>query len=339
MRQKLRTRTVTAPTSNGSDRLAITIAPLKGFLLTLLCISIPTVSLGTVCLVLAKDNLKLNEENQQLDQIAFEVKAEVNSLDQEIEDLREWADAETEVALPQAPVTEATPEVKSASPDNSFNTSSAKTEERSTDIVSALKESVSKSFSRSNASEVSKENTSPKGGPSRTIDSLELLKGLRQQVPQLNQRLESQVKPAVAEAIAKEAAYPSGIPVVGKIEVSSEFGIRSNPFGGGGYEVHEGIDFMGKIGDAIVATGDGRVTLSGYNGGYGIVVSIDHQNGYESLYAHMSKASVELGEFVKRGEVIGYIGNTGRSSGPHLHYSLYKDEQAIDPRQLLKLAD
>nr|WP_228024824.1 M23 family metallopeptidase [cf. Phormidesmis sp. LEGE 11477] len=103
--------------------------------------------------------------------------------------------------------------------------------------------------------------------------------------------------------------------------------------------MHEGIDFVGSVGAEIVATGDGVVTLSGHNGGYGIVVTIDHGNGYESLYAHMSKADVEIGQSIRRGEVIGYIGSTGRSSGPHLHYSLYKDEQPINPRQLLKLAD
>ncbi|EDX84729.1 M23 peptidase domain protein [Synechococcus sp. PCC 7335] len=332
MRQKLQTKNATkAPTFNGGDRRGITITPLRGFLLTLLCLSIPTVSLGTACLALAKNNLQLNEKNEKLDQIAFEVKAEVDSLGEEIEDLREWVDTELEVPLPQTVATEAKADSES-SPDTS-NASSVATYERSID-----KESASRNFSRSNASQVSKD-FPPKGGPAQSIDSLALLEGLSQQVPTLNQTLDSQVKPAVEEAIAKEAAYPNGTPVVGKIEVSSEYGIRSNPFGGGGYEMHEGIDFVGKTGDVIVAAGDGVVAMSGHNGGYGIVVTIDHKNGYESLYAHMSKASVEVGESVQRGDVIGYIGSTGRSSGPHLHYSLYKDKQAINPRQLLKLAD
>ncbi|MBE9061718.1 M23 family metallopeptidase [cf. Phormidesmis sp. LEGE 11477] len=296
MRQKLRTRNIrNTRIFSSSARRGITVTPLKGVLLTLLCVGIPTVSLGAVCLSLAKNNLKLNEENQELDKIASEVKAEVDSLGEEIEDLREWAGAESE--------------------------------------------SAAQSLSRSNADRVSQEDLPPRGGPALAIDSLELLKSVRQQVPTLDRTLDSQIKPAVEEAIAKEAAYPSGIPVLGKVDISSEYGVRSNPFGGGGYEMHEGIDFVGSVGAEIVATGDGVVTLSGHNGGYGIVVTIDHGNGYESLYAHMSKADVEIGQSIRRGEVIGYIGSTGRSSGPHLHYSLYKDEQPINPRQLLKLAD
>ncbi len=179
----------------------------------------------------------------------------------------------------------------------------------------------------------------PRGGPSVAVSSIEMLEELRKQVPTLNQALNSQVKPAIEEAIAKEAAYPNGIPVVGKIKISSEYGLRRNPFGGGSYEVHRGIDFVGAVGNIITATGDGVVTLAGHNGGYGITVTIDHGNGYESLYAHMSKLKVAVGESINRGQIIGYIGSTGRSSGPHLHYSLYKDGESINPRQLLKLDD
>ena len=107
MRQKLRTRNAAiAPAKSaaksGRNRIAITITPLKGFLLTLLCLGIPTVSLGAICLSLLQNNSQLNEENQELSEIASEVKAEVDSLGEEIEDLREWADTESEIPLPES---------------------------------------------------------------------------------------------------------------------------------------------------------------------------------------------------------------------------------------------
>ncbi len=327
MRQKLRTRnTAIAPTKSaaksGRSRIGITITPLKGFLLTLLCLGVPTVSLGTVCLSLLQNNSQLNAENQELSEIASEVKAEVDSLGEEIEDLREWAGTESEIPLPESADTTPT----STTPPSAVETTSQSRKS-------------SQSFSRSNAGRIVGEDLPPRGGPSEAIDSLELLEDLRQQVPTLSQTLASQVKPAVEEAIAKEAAYPSGLPVVGKINISSEYGVRRNPFGRGGYEVHKGIDFVGEVGNIITASGDGVVTLAGDKGGYGIAVTIDHQNGYESLYAHMSEMKVKAGESVNRGQIIGYIGSTGRSSGPHLHYSLYKDGESINPRQLLNLDD
>jgi murein DD-endopeptidase MepM/ murein hydrolase activator NlpD len=178
-----------------------------------------------------------------------------------------------------------------------------------------------------------------KGGPENNIDALALLEDAQQQVPQLNQALNSAVKPALEAALAEEAAYPDAQPVLGEAKVSSEFGIRSNPFGGNAYEVHEGMDFVGAQGDIIAATGDGVVVLAGNNGGYGTSVTIDHGHGYKTLYAHMSQKRVNAGDRVKSGQIIGYIGSTGRSSGPHLHYSLYKNDKPINPRTLLKLAE
>ena len=342
MRKKLRTksnstgRIHTAKPSNG-----IIVTPLGGFLLTLLCIVAPTVSLGTLCLSLRQNNLQLSEENQELNAIASEVKAEVDSLGEEIDDLREWADTESDIPLPEsAEATTTTSTDTETAKSVSEGTNSKDVDSKDTDSEKTENPPLlSRTFGRSNALQVDKNNLPPRGGPAVAVSSIEMLEKLRQQVPTLNQALNSQVKPAIEEAIAKEAAYPDGIPVVGKIEISSEYGLRSNPFGGGSYEVHRGIDFVGAVGNIITATGDGVVTLAGHNGGYGITVTIDHGNGYESLYAHMSKLEVAVGESVNRGQIIGYIGSTGRSSGPHLHYSLYKGGESINPRQLLKLDD
>ena len=170
----------------------------------------------------------------------------------------------------------------------------------------------------------------------RSADALDLLEDAKAQVPKLNKALESAAKPLEA-TLAAEAAYPSGLPMTGSLDISSEFGLRNNPFGGGSFEVHEGMDFIGNVGDIIAATGDGVVTLAGPNGGYGNTVTIDHGYGYETLYAHMSKVSVKVGDRIKRGQIVGHVGSTGRSSGPHLHYSLYKDKKAINPRQVMNI--
>ena len=96
--------------------------------------------------------------------------------------------------------------------------------------------------------------------------------------------------------------------------------------------MHTGIDFTAPIGTPIYATGDGGVErLKNKMTGYGKVVIINHGFGYESLYAHMSKIIVKPGEKVKRGQIIGYVGNTGRSTGPHVHYEIRKNGKPINP--------
>lgn len=96
-------------------------------------------------------------------------------------------------------------------------------------------------------------------------------------------------------------------------------------------KLHKGADFSANVGTPIYATGDGRVKLSGRHGGYGNTVIINHGYGYETLYAHMSRIKVKRGQRVKRGDVIGYVGNSGLSTGPHLHYEIHKDGKPIDP--------
>lgn len=114
--------------------------------------------------------------------------------------------------------------------------------------------------------------------------------------------------------------------------IASYYGYRVDPI----YKVrrfHKGIDFSAPIGTEIVATGDGKVTEvhKGASGGYGRHVEIDHGYEYSTLYAHMHKIIVKEGQQVKRGQVIGYVGNSGKSSGPHLHYEVKKNGSAINP--------
>lgn len=178
----------------------------------------------------------------------------------------------------------------------------------------------------------------PQGGLNEALDPVDAFKAAKKQLPDLVSALDKQVKPALnetlAEEFAAEDAKPSIRPVKADLEISSKFGGRSNPFGWG-YEFHNGIDFPGPVGTPIFATAPGTVRKADWGGGYGYHVIVDHGYGYETLYAHLSKLRVEQGDIVDRSDVVGLLGNTGRSTGPHLHYSVYEDGELVDPEEYL----
>jgi murein DD-endopeptidase MepM/ murein hydrolase activator NlpD len=128
---------------------------------------------------------------------------------------------------------------------------------------------------------------------------------------------------------------PFGKPVKGPI--TSRFGKRQDPLNNKS-AYHTGIDFRGKRGEPIYATADGVVKKAFRNGGYGNYVLIDHGNGYTTAFAHMQKYVVHKGDRVERGQLIGLIGNTGRSTGSHLHYEVALDKKPINPYNFLKIA-
>lgn len=129
------------------------------------------------------------------------------------------------------------------------------------------------------------------------------------------------------------AAIPAIQPISNKnlTHLASGFGYRVDPV----YKVtkfHAGLDFAAAIGTPIYATADGVVKEADYNaGGYGNNVVINHGFGYETLYGHMYRIKAKTGQKVKRGEVIGYVGSTGKSTGPHCHYEVHKNGQPVDP--------
>jgi len=129
---------------------------------------------------------------------------------------------------------------------------------------------------------------------------------------------------------------PLGKPVKGYI--TSGFGARKDPINNKS-AFHTGIDFRGNRGERIYATANGVVRKAFRNGGYGKYVLIDHGNGYTSSYSHMQKYLVHRGDSVERGQLIGLVGNTGRSTGAHLHYEIALDHRPINPSKFLKVAD
>ena len=112
--------------------------------------------------------------------------------------------------------------------------------------------------------------------------------------------------------------------------IGSYFGTRTDPF----YKVHkfhEGIDFSAPVGTEIYATGNGTVVSVGRNAGYGNEIVIDHGYNYKTKYAHLSRMFVKSGQSIRRGQIIGYVGNTGKSTSPHLHYEVHKNNVPVNP--------
>ena len=138
------------------------------------------------------------------------------------------------------------------------------------------------------------------------------------------------------EAVLREHGYvPTVWPVEGTLE--GGFGGRRNPFSGAGYEFHSGQDIEAPWGAPVVSGASGRVTFVGWQNGYGQLVIVDHGGGLSTRYGHLSSIDVSLGDAVSRAQLIGRIGSTGRSTGPHLHYEVRINDQPVNPLQYLIL--
>ena len=165
------------------------------------------------------------------------------------------------------------------------------------------------------------------GGPALPLDE----NGLATLQAKMS-RLEKEMRSY--EAVLRERGYtPSIWPVDGKLE--SGFGGRSNPFGGSGYEFHSGQDIEAPWGASVVAGASGKVSFVGWQNGYGQLVVIDHGGGLTTRYGHLSHIDVVQGESVTRGQFIGRVGSTGRSTGPHLHYEVRINDEPVNPLQYL----
>lgn len=124
-------------------------------------------------------------------------------------------------------------------------------------------------------------------------------------------------------------------PISGGYTITSGFGMRVDPvYGGESY--HSGIDIAVPLGTPVKAAADGEVVYAGWNDGYGLVVFIWHNNSLETRYAHLSKIAVNKGQIVRAGDVIGYVGSTGKSTGPHLHFEVRNGGKAVNPLDFFK---
>jgi murein DD-endopeptidase MepM/ murein hydrolase activator NlpD len=134
-------------------------------------------------------------------------------------------------------------------------------------------------------------------------------------------------------------AVPSDKPVQASVTMMSPFGYRSDPFNHHA-AMHPGIDLSGAYGTPIYATADGTVLRAGWNsGGYGNLVEVDHGRGITTRYGHMSAIMVSAGQHITRGQQVGRMGSTGRSTGNHLHYEVRIDGRAVNPIPFMKSTD
>ncbi|MET0630523.1 MAG: peptidoglycan DD-metalloendopeptidase family protein [Xanthobacteraceae bacterium] len=131
------------------------------------------------------------------------------------------------------------------------------------------------------------------------------------------------------------STVPLRKPLAGDVDLSSGFGVRTDPFTRSP-AMHTGLDLQGETGDPVRATANGTVTSAGWSGGYGKVIDIDHGNGIATRYGHLSSIDVQVGQSVKIGQIIGKVGSTGRSTGPHLHYETRVAGEAVDPNKFLR---
>jgi murein DD-endopeptidase MepM/ murein hydrolase activator NlpD len=130
-------------------------------------------------------------------------------------------------------------------------------------------------------------------------------------------------------------AVPIRKPMTGELEWTSGFGVRPDPFLRAP-AMHTGLDIRADMGDPARATAAGTVTIAGWNGGYGRMVEVDHGNGFATRYAHLSAIDVEVGQSIRIGQIVGRVGTTGRSTGPHLHYETRVEGEAVDPQKFLR---
>ncbi len=134
---------------------------------------------------------------------------------------------------------------------------------------------------------------------------------------------------------ARMDRIPLREPLVGKVRIASRFGPRVDPFVRRA-AMHSGVDFRARHGREVIATAIGKVVFAGRKGGYGKMIEVDHGSGLRTRYAHLSKIIVRVGWKVKGGHIIGKVGSTGRSTGPHLHYETLINGKAVDPLKYIK---
>lgn len=170
-------------------------------------------------------------------------------------------------------------------------------------------------------------------------DKEKLISGMRKGINQLNQDADhreqsfNELLKFLREQKSILAATPSIWPVKGW--VTSDFGRRDSPFVSA-VEFHKGIDIATRMGKEVIAPADGIVVEVAHHSDDGNIIRIDHGHGISTSYAHLSKSAAKYGIRVKRGDLIGYVGDTGRSTGAHLHYAVYVNRVPVNPRKYLK---
>ncbi|HLF86496.1 MAG TPA: peptidoglycan DD-metalloendopeptidase family protein [Nitrospiria bacterium] len=172
-----------------------------------------------------------------------------------------------------------------------------------------------------------------------TVVNEELVKGMQEDLKRFSGEAEKQelslskLMEAIKEKQAKWASTPSIWPVNGG-HVTSGFGLRISPFTEK-ISMHSGLDIAARPDTPVMAPAGGRVMFEGNDGGLGNAVKIDHGYGIQSIYGHLSRTNVKIGQRIKRGSIIGFVGSTGLSTGPHLHYEVIQNQRPVNPTRYI----
>lgn len=155
------------------------------------------------------------------------------------------------------------------------------------------------------------------------------------EIDHINSQLD-RMKPILGARRLQREFRLSGAPLAGSRVVSSRFGFRTTPFGDT-RRFHEGVDFPGEPGEPILALAPGVVTFAGHNGAYGRLVEIEHSDGFRTRYAHNAQNLVRMGQRVRKGQAVATLGNSGRTTGAHLHLEVLHRGEPVDPMLFLSL--
>jgi len=183
-------------------------------------------------------------------------------------------------------------------------------------------------------------NSPAMGGPENTVaedsitvpDFIESLESLSKQVDDRSDQL-GLLETMLMSRNLEDEVSPAGRPIK-RGWISSYYGMRTDPFTGR-REHHKGMDLAGKDGSDVIAVGAGVVTWAGDRYGYGKLVEVNHGNGYATRYGHSKELLVEVGDAVKKGQVLALMGSTGRSTGPHVHFEVLYKGKAVDPKKYI----
>jgi hypothetical protein len=172
-------------------------------------------------------------------------------------------------------------------------------------------------------------------GDSNYLNTLDQLTALRSSA--LSGHMRRALEPAFGSVDSADWGGSADLPILWPIEgpITSSFGERLDPFNGEG-AFHKGIDISGSMGEPVRAPADGTVLMAGPASGYGQEVMLDHGHGIHTLYGHLSGFAVTAGQDVHRGEIIGYVGSEGRSTGPHLHYEVRIHDTPVNPHKYMR---
>ena len=183
------------------------------------------------------------------------------------------------------------------------------------------------------------EKTGGKGGPSKTkVSDLVVLQeqnALLQKNLQVSTQDWDNLLASIKAENYRNEVTPNLWPLDGGY-ISSDFGSRANPFDGYSSDYHPGIDIAENYGAPVYASASGYVQRAGWYGGYGKYIKISHDYGYATAYGHLSSIEISAGDYVSKGQIIGYVGSTGYSTGPHLHFEVLHYGKQVNPRRLIK---